>query len=158
MSIEKRLGKLEPPAKAAHRAAWERFWRLYEGHSDPVLRESRRAPLFEAHIMGDDDSTAWTLPEPFPAELDAWFQNAAANLPDQGTAPALELWPDDFPPPPPEPDGLWTRCWDYLDDPTTQACAGHALLTLAFARVVRDYRQNAPVKHTQPGGLHRDRE
>lgn len=157
MTMERRLSKLEPPVKAAHKAAWARFWSLYEGHTDFVLRAALRSPQFEAYIRNDDDDGIdWNLPEPFPAELDAWFQNASADLPDQGTAPDLISWPDDFPVPPDEPDGLWNRLWGYLDDPTTQASAGHVLLTLAFARAVRDYRQNAPVQHTQPGGLHRE--
>lgn len=155
MTMERRLSKLEPPAQAAHQAAWERFWKLYETHTDPVIRAALRSPQFEAYIQNDDDAT-WNLPEPFPAELDTWFQVASADLPDQGTAPDLSSWPDDFPVPPDESDGFWNRLWGYLDDPITQACAGHVLLTLAFARAVRDYRQNAPVRHTQPGGDTRD--
>lgn len=155
MMLKRRLEGLERPTQTAHAAAWGRFWRAYRTSLEPVLRASRDAPGFAALL--DDDRTGsvdWSLPEPAPQlllDLDVWHLSAAILLPDPDSLPGIERWPDDFPMPPDEPDGIWSRCWSYLSDPDTEACAGVLLMGLGFARTVRHYQTGSPTSHTFGG-------
>jgi len=161
VSIYRRLEKLEPPAKAAHQAAWERLWALETAHITPVWRVVRRAPEVIEAVTADDLTFAslWASlnvrPEPWEELFEQWDDlYSRAYVPSDAT-PDLGFWPDALPQPPDEPPGIWQRLEKHLAEPDRRVWAALTLTTLAIARALRDYRRGVTPENAFTGGSYR---
>lgn len=155
MTLKARLGRLEPSAREAHRAAWKRFWKLHARHSEPVEKLVWDRELLEEVVYMNDAEYLrfWgdfnEVADPTGTyDLGGWGAVYDEACPEPGTVPPLAMWPHGLPSPPAEPVGLWGRLETLTDDhdPATRLRAALSLLVMADARTV----------HTFKGGTNRE--